>query len=382
MTIGKRIKELRQKNGVTQDKLAEYLGVTYQAISKWERDVTSPDITMLIPIATFFGVDLNELFDFDGTREQADVEDYIRESNLYNSEENLRNNLAVWRRAVAKYPRNFTCLSKLAWSVYINALYSDVKFGGTTDATFEEAETICKRIIEDCTDDRIRTFALSTLVKIYSEPSSPVCNEAEALKIADTLPGIQNTSQYLRRYALRNNYEKREIERRKCTIMFLHYLIENLSLWGYEDIQTQICSIDAVIALIKAVLSDGNYLNFNDYLAGAHINRASLLVKLGKFDDAMADLHEARHWSREYERLSEGKLTHTSPLVKGVEINFMRPRNNVTPSEFILRDFERDCFSPLFERDDYKALLCEIRQDVGKEHASEECYKNTPRVYK
>lgn len=382
MSIGKRIKELRQKHGVTQEKLADYLGITYQAISKWERDVTAPDITALVPIATFFGIDLNELFDFDGTRESTDVEAYIRESNSLNGEENLRKNLAVWRRAVAKYPRNFTCLSKLAWAVYINALYSDPKFGGATDATFEESATICKRIIEDCTDDRTRTFALSTLVKIYSEPSSPLCNEAEALKIADTLPGIQNTSQYLRRYALRNNPEKRDLERRKCTVMFLHYLIENISLWGYEDIQTQICSIDAVIALIKAIMSDGNYLNFNDYMAGAHINRASLLVAIGKLDEAMSDLYEARHWSKEYEKLSEGKLTHSAPLVKGVEINFMLPRNNVTPSEFLLRDFERECFSQLFERDDYKALINEIRHDVGKEHASEECYRDTPRVYK
>lgn len=382
MSIGKRIKELRQKYGVTQEKLAEYLGVTYQAISKWERDVTSPDITMLVPIANFFGIDLNELFDFDGTREATDVEEYIRESNSLTGEENLRKNLAVWRRAIAKYPRNFTCLSKLAWAIYINALYSDPKFGGTTDATFEESATICKRIIEDCTDDRTRTFALSTLVKIYSEPSSPLCNEAEALEIADTLPGIQNTSQYLRRYALRNNPEKRELERRKCTVMFLHYMIENLSLWGYGDIHAQICSIDAVIALIKAILSDGNYLNFNDYLAGAHINRASLLVKLGKLDEAMADLYEARHWSKEYEKLPEGKLIHSSPLVKGVEINFMRPRNNVTPSEFLLRDFERDCFSPLFERDDYKILIGKIRKQVGKEHAGDDCYSDTPRVYK
>lgn len=382
MSIGKRIKELRQKNGVTQEKLAEYLGVTYQAISKWERNITSPDITMLVPIATFFGIDLNKLFDFDGEREAADIESYIQESNSLSGEENLRKNLAVWRQATAKYPRNFTCLGKLAWALYINALYADPKFGGPTDASFEEAETICNRIIADCTDDRIRTFALSTLVKIYSEPSSPLCNETEALKITDTLPGIQNSGQYLRRYALRNNPDKREHERRKCTIMFLHYLIENLSLWGYEDIETQICSIDAVITLIKTIMSDGNYLNFNDYMAGAHINRASLLVAKGKLDEAMADLYEARHWSKEYEKLSEGKLTHSAPLVKGVEISFMRPRNNVTPSEFLLRDFKRECFSPLFERDDYKALISEIRQDAGKEHASKECYRDVPRVYK
>ena len=40
MTIGERIKELRKKNGMTQEKLAEYLSISYQAISKWECGVS------------------------------------------------------------------------------------------------------------------------------------------------------------------------------------------------------------------------------------------------------------------------------------------------------------------------------------------------------
>ena len=46
-TLGKRIEENRKKLGLTQDQLAEKLGVTAQAVSKWENDQSCPDITML-----------------------------------------------------------------------------------------------------------------------------------------------------------------------------------------------------------------------------------------------------------------------------------------------------------------------------------------------
>ena len=62
MEIGNQIKVLRQRRGITQDALAQYLGVTPQAVSKWERDITTPDISMLPDISAYFGVTIDELF--------------------------------------------------------------------------------------------------------------------------------------------------------------------------------------------------------------------------------------------------------------------------------------------------------------------------------
>ncbi len=60
--IGSKIKDLRLKKGVTQDGLAEILGVTSQAVSKWENDNTYPDILLLPKLAIYFGVSIDELF--------------------------------------------------------------------------------------------------------------------------------------------------------------------------------------------------------------------------------------------------------------------------------------------------------------------------------
>ncbi|MDR3551546.1 MAG: helix-turn-helix domain-containing protein [Clostridia bacterium] len=66
--IGARIKELRKLQNATQEQLAEALGVTNQAISRWESETGYPDIEYIIPIANFLKVTANYLLD-DGSNE-------------------------------------------------------------------------------------------------------------------------------------------------------------------------------------------------------------------------------------------------------------------------------------------------------------------------
>lgn len=60
-TLGSRIAELRRKKNMTQEDLANALGVTPQAVSKWENDLSCPDITLLPQLARLFGVTTDEL---------------------------------------------------------------------------------------------------------------------------------------------------------------------------------------------------------------------------------------------------------------------------------------------------------------------------------
>lgn len=63
-SIGTTIKYLRKAKGVTQEEMAQHLNITYQSISKWENNITLPDITLLPGIATYFGISMDELFGF------------------------------------------------------------------------------------------------------------------------------------------------------------------------------------------------------------------------------------------------------------------------------------------------------------------------------
>ncbi len=62
MEIGNQIKALRLRRGITQEAMAQHLGVTPQSVSKWERGATTPDIGLLPEISAYFGVTIDELF--------------------------------------------------------------------------------------------------------------------------------------------------------------------------------------------------------------------------------------------------------------------------------------------------------------------------------
>lgn len=62
MEIGNQIKQLRLRRGITQEAMAQHLGITPQAVSKWERGAATPDIGMLPTISAYFGVTIDELF--------------------------------------------------------------------------------------------------------------------------------------------------------------------------------------------------------------------------------------------------------------------------------------------------------------------------------
>lgn len=60
-TIGKRISEYRKKKNLKQDELAEMLGVSPQAVSKWENDLSCPDISLLPELSIILGVSIDEI---------------------------------------------------------------------------------------------------------------------------------------------------------------------------------------------------------------------------------------------------------------------------------------------------------------------------------
>ncbi len=63
MQIGNNIKALRRAKGVTQEVLADALGISYQAVSKWETGANTPDIALLPAIASFFSISIDALFE-------------------------------------------------------------------------------------------------------------------------------------------------------------------------------------------------------------------------------------------------------------------------------------------------------------------------------
>ncbi|MBP3636645.1 MAG: helix-turn-helix transcriptional regulator [Clostridia bacterium] len=65
MKLGSNIRTLRQRKGLTQEQVAAHLGVSYQAVSKWETGANTPDISLLPALAALFDVTIDALFSLD-----------------------------------------------------------------------------------------------------------------------------------------------------------------------------------------------------------------------------------------------------------------------------------------------------------------------------
>lgn len=77
MTMGKRILYYRKRMGMTQDQLAEKIGVSAQAVSKWEHDLSCPDVTTIPHLAEIFGISTDELLGVRGNEEESTVKEGI-----------------------------------------------------------------------------------------------------------------------------------------------------------------------------------------------------------------------------------------------------------------------------------------------------------------
>ena len=73
MNLAEKINELRKKNNLTQEMLADMLGVTAQAVSKWERGVANPDLYLIPTLAEVFGVTADELLGISSRNEGLHV---------------------------------------------------------------------------------------------------------------------------------------------------------------------------------------------------------------------------------------------------------------------------------------------------------------------
>lgn len=98
--IGTFIRDMRTERGMTQQQLADRLGITDKAVSKWERNICCPDITLLRPLADALGVTVTELLSGSREAEEAPepaVEDIVVSAISYSETARRKNGAADWR---------------------------------------------------------------------------------------------------------------------------------------------------------------------------------------------------------------------------------------------------------------------------------------------
>ena len=121
INLAEQLKALRKEKNISQEKLAAYLGISYQAISKWENGNAYPDIQLLPDIARFFGITIDELLQVEKLDEQALLEEYVlKAETLFRNGEDMEKILTLWKAAYQKMPNNIQ-VKEFLMSTYFDA---------------------------------------------------------------------------------------------------------------------------------------------------------------------------------------------------------------------------------------------------------------------
>lgn len=316
MTIGEKIKELRREHGMTQDKLAAYLKISSQSISKWENNNAMPDISLVVPIANFFGVTIDELFDRDAESEAAEVEAYFEKSERLVNGGYLEEDLELWEEAAARYPGNFQCLHSLAHALWRSLPY-------TTEPADNDAESarrvldICERILEDCTDNDIRNGAIQLLAYTYGREGYPCADEERAVKYANMAGTLYACREELleNAYFTEENRHKAKEQRHRNTISYIDLAAINIFNDQYGSPEERIFACETALRLWDTVFYDGNYLDHHADAAYVHILLAEQYAQLGDRERTLEHLRHALRHAEEYDLIPAGEHQYTSAFV-------------------------------------------------------------------
>lgn len=153
--LGEKIRTLRKAKNISQEKLAQYLGVSFQAVSKWENGMTMPDVTMIPALASFFEVSTDELFDFNVLETEKRVMEICFEAAEYRGKDDAKSE-AMLREGLKQYPGNDIILNNLLYTM-------------RSPERADEVIDICTVLIESTKNDDVKYDALRILAETYKE---------------------------------------------------------------------------------------------------------------------------------------------------------------------------------------------------------------------
>lgn len=292
--IGEKIRLLRKKNDVTQDKLAYHLGVTPQAVSRWESGVCYPDMNYLPAIADYFSVTMDELLCYSGAQKAAKVREYLEQVDALLDRDRVGEALELLRTAMAEVPSDYALQLETAQVLSLYAGLLEESNGGeraraAMDAALTEAVSLCRHILEDCTDEAMRDETKKVLCDIYAHQLDDV---ARAEEIADQLHGMSVSREIIRATMLTGEVAFSQAQRN--LILFADNMWWHLyNLACVPDISGDRYTTAEKIAILEKGVSlfelvfDETPLFYADRLANSYRQLAMLYLSVGHNAEAL-----------------------------------------------------------------------------------------------
>ncbi|MBR6742045.1 MAG: helix-turn-helix transcriptional regulator [Clostridia bacterium] len=347
MTIGEKIKELRKKNDLTQEKLADYLCVSYQAVSKWECGLSSPDLSLIGPLTKLLHVSADELLGLKNDGIDA------RREELENAERETWKNGDLVKRyeiactAVAEYPGEMKYLNWLAWCEAMRSF--DFKDDKECFAEQEKAIRHFAVVIENENDMKNKTSAILGIVQY-------LCFRGrydEAKKYAEMYPNNNAVSkERILLWCLQG--EERIKHYQWMLAKMLSEILDHIGIGNFEACEAQ-------EKILNAIITDGNYLYFNDHLARNYRKRAAIYTSNGEYERAICCLKKALEYAIAADDADKENTVYrfTSPYLDQLEYNpddFCRTGCTKCVEDFY-EAIKRTPFDKLHSMTDFKQIF-------------------------
>lgn len=384
LTLGDKIKELRIRDGRKQEDLAKALGVSNQAVSRWEKDGCYPDMEIIPAIANYFGVSIDELFGYQNDRDKKVISiiDRVKEYDIHNKDDlkSAEECIMVLRNGLAEFPNNESLLITLAetlWEVgwlnhdnwlgydkngYIQYHYDAEK----KNLYWKECLKICDNLVENTSDNNVFTRAIVIIVPLLRNFGE----FDKAISFALRMPKLTQSQEYLLTEAtdgkISGEYNGRFLleAARHLSEQLVFCITSNIKNF---DSDMPIEKVKGAIALFNMICSDGNMGEHHDFLSKLYMYLSALQWKYGKPDDAFDSLTKSFEHAELYDQLFyKDKHEYTAPFVKSIEYE-MGVHRDVVKS--LLDEF------PYYRIPDSAKIKSEMMTDLRWNELVERLYK-------
>lgn len=328
--LSENIKRLRREKELTQETLAEFLGVTFQSVSNWERGESYPDITMLPEIAGFFKVSVDELLGINRVEDEAEI---TKELEVYDNLSDEKLKQEIIERLKEKFPNDFRILLR-----YMTCL---VHFKEKTVDNVAKIIAIYENIKQNCSNDKIRISAKRHIAELYKELSlkdgSGITFE-DCEKIIKEMPRMRDGQEMFGTFYPVDHPEHNTKIQNAIEESFLLRTTFYSHFYFYNDRCTdewQIKSVQKEIEYLEFAYDDGNYgkmwrimmnlyghlgvkyFKLNDYKNAIHNFKKSAELAI-KFDnmDRITTMHSTMFEGKEFDKHTLGSTFIAKSRVK------------------------------------------------------------------
>ena len=290
MSIGTNIKRIRREKGITQEKLAELLGITPSAISQWETDRVLPDITQIPLLCSIFDVTSDEILGISNDSKMQEIDKIEDEAIDFIDKGEYDDAVETVRSGLKKYPDSYDLMQSLAYCLEAQ----------NSRESLDERIDLYSKILND-TNDYTKNWATGNLCRAYAMKGE----NDKALELADSVIELIYTRDNCRLFALKDTMQWVDESCIRIYKAFERlisglYLVARIVKYRMNDDEA-IELWRKMFLFIETYYEKGDYGNKYDILLEGCCDAAHRSASLGKYEQAASYLKKMVGYIKEIE---------------------------------------------------------------------------------